>query len=140
MIAIDTNVLVRVLTDDKESPEQTEQARALVKRAGKVFITQVVQVELVWVLEQAYELEKEEVLHALEVLQTNPAYQLQHEAHFVEALVRFRQGNAGFADSIIAVESQQEDKTLWTFDRKLSKQDGVQRLTATSLAEFTKKD
>lgn len=136
MIAIDTNVLVRVLTDDEESPEQTQQARTLVKAAGCVFIPQVVQVEFVWVLEQAYELEKYQVIEALEVLRDNPTYNLQHGEHFAQALERFRHGNAGFADAIIAVESQQANFMLWTFDRKLSKQENVQRLTADSLARF----
>ncbi|WP_217629935.1 hypothetical protein [Thiothrix caldifontis] len=58
----------------------------------------------------------------------------------MQALMRFRQSNAGFADSIIAVESQQANMTLWTFDRKLSKQDGVQRLLLASLAEFEKQN
>lgn len=137
MIAVDTNVLVRVLTDDKESPEQTQQARALVTAAGQVFVPQVVQVEFVWVLEQAYGFEKEEVIDALQVLRDDPVYHLQHEPHFIQALTRFRNGNAGFADSIIAVESQQAGMSLWTFDRKLSKQNGVQRLIAASLADFT---
>ncbi|WP_093065922.1 PIN domain-containing protein [Thiothrix caldifontis] len=53
MIAVDTNILVRVLTNDEESPAQTEQARALVKAVKRVFVPQVVQVEFVWVLEQA---------------------------------------------------------------------------------------
>ncbi len=136
MIAIDTNVLVRVLTDDEESPEQTQQARALVKAAGRVFVPQVVQVEFVWVLEQAYGIEKYQVIAALKILRDNPTYELQYPEHFIQALMRFRQSNAGFADSIIAVESQQANMTLWTFDRKLSKQEGVQRLLPASLAEF----
>ena len=136
MIAIDTNVLVRVLTDDEESPEQTQQARALVKAAERVFIPQVVQVEFVWVLEQAYGLEKSQIIGALEILRDNPAYDLQHSEHFAQALERFRHSNAGFADAIIAVESQQANIMLWTFDRKLSKQDNVQRLTTDSLAKF----
>lgn len=139
MIAIDTNILVRVLTDDEESPEQTRQARALVSAAGQVvFVPQVAQVEFVWVLEQAYELEKTEVLSALQVLWDDPMYQLQHETHFVAALERFRSSNAGFADSIIAVESKGEGLELWTFDRKLSKQDGAQRLTPEALAEYAR--
>lgn len=73
MIAIDTNVLVRALTDDEESPDQTEQARALINKAGRVFVPQVVQVEFVWVLEQAYGLDKQQIIEALEVLSKNPA-------------------------------------------------------------------
>ncbi|MFI0397508.1 MAG: PIN domain-containing protein [Thiolinea sp.] len=140
MIAIDTNVLVRALTDDEESPDQTEQARALINKAGRVFVPQVVQVEFVWVLEQAYGLDKQQIIEALEVLSKNPAYGLQHTEHFELALARFRQSNAGFADSIVAVESQQANLVLWTFDRKLSKQEGVERLLPELLAKFNTDD
>lgn len=136
MIAIDTNVLVRALTDDEESPDQTEQARTLIHTAGQVFIPQVVQVEFVWVLEQAYGLEKQQIIEALDILLQSPVYQLQHAEHFELALARFRQSNAGFADSIIAVESQQAHLVLWTFDRKLSKQEGVEHLLPESLAKL----
>lgn len=49
------------------------------------------------------------------------------------ALQRFVQHNAGFADALIVVESEQSQRTLWTFDRKLSKQQGVQYLNKDSL-------
>ena len=133
MIAIDTNVLVRVLTDDDQSPEQTQQARQLVQQAGSVFVPQIVQVELVWVLERAYELEKSHIIFALQLLLDSPIYQLQHSTEFALALERFRHSNAGFADSLIATESIRQNTTLWTFDHKLSKQQGVKLLTQQAL-------
>jgi predicted nucleic-acid-binding protein len=130
VIAVDTNVLVRVLTDDDASPEQTRQARQLVKAAGAVFVPQIVQVELVWVLERAYGLDKSQILAALELLRDSPVYQLQHQARFALAVERFRLGSAGFADSLIVVESEHRQAVLWTFDRKLGKHQGVQLLVA----------
>ena len=50
MIAVDTNVLVRILIDDPEEIEQTQAARKLARAAGTVFVPQIVQVECVWVL------------------------------------------------------------------------------------------
>ncbi len=38
MIAIDTNVLVRALTNDDNSPEQTKLAQEFITSADKVFI------------------------------------------------------------------------------------------------------
>lgn len=66
MIAIDTNVLVRVLVDEPGQPVQVTAARALVSDAGEVFVLLVVLVETVWVLESAYGLPKSDVLHTLE--------------------------------------------------------------------------
>lgn len=52
MIAIDTNVLVRILVEDPDAPEQCQQARNLVLSASEpVWIAQIVLVEAVWVLE-----------------------------------------------------------------------------------------
>ncbi|MCB1659347.1 MAG: type II toxin-antitoxin system VapC family toxin [Moraxellaceae bacterium] len=134
MIAIDTNVLVRVLTDDDESPIQTQLARQLVQREGCVYIPQIVQVELVWVLERAYELDKTQIIHALTLLKESSLYQLQSPEKFDLALQRFATNNAGFADALIATESEQSQLLLWTFDRKLSKQNGVQLLSVDSLS------
>ena len=38
MIGIDTNVLVRILVDDKGALEQCQKARALIRQHDKVFI------------------------------------------------------------------------------------------------------
>ena len=128
MIAIDTNVLVRALTNDNDSPEQTQLAQEFITSADKVFIPQIVQVEFVWVLERAYNVDKADIISALEMLFTSSKYQLQHEDIFIQAIERFKISNAGFADSLIATESQQIGCKLWTFDRKLSHQDNVCRL------------
>ena len=133
MIAIDTNVLVRLIVDDPQALEQIKQARELVKKATHVFVPQIVQVELVWVLESAYEFNKAEVIQALRYLLENRRYQLQHSKAFALALERFTENNAGFADALITVESEQHHFTLWTFDRKLGQQKGVMRLTKESL-------
>lgn len=137
MIAIDTNVLVRVLVQDSEQQAQTKLSQGLVKKAGTVFVTQPVQVELVWVLEAAYKFAKPEVVSVLQHLLSSSFYRLQREESFKVALDRFQSGNAGFSDSLIAAESHIDNVDLWTFDRKLSKQDGVIKLTEQTLADFS---
>lgn len=54
MLALDTNVLVRILIDDTQFIDQCAAARALASAAGEVYVPQVVQIETVWVLESAY--------------------------------------------------------------------------------------
>ena len=104
------------------------------QREGCVYIPQIVQVELVWVLERAYELDKTQIIHALTLLKESSLYQLQSPEKFDLALQRFATNNAGFADALIATESEQSQLLLWTFDRKLSKQNGVQLLSVESLS------
>ena len=62
MIAVDTNVLVRVLVDDPGQKAQVAAARSQAKRAGQVWVAQIVQAETVWVLESAYDLDRTTIL------------------------------------------------------------------------------
>lgn len=135
MISIDTNVLVRLLVNDPSEPEQNQLARSLVKTAGQVFVSQIVQVETVWVLESAYNFEKAQVLTVLSAMSSKQSLLLQHAEHFALALEQFANSNAGFADCLILAESQQEQLELWTFDRKLGKLQGAQRLTPEALGK-----
>lgn len=47
MIAVDTNILVRILIDDPSAFKQMDLAKALLKKARQAFVPQIVQIELV---------------------------------------------------------------------------------------------
>ena len=126
MIAVDTNVLVRGLVDDPGEPRQVASARAALARARQVQVSQVVQVETVWVLETAYGLPKSEVLAVLEHLRGNVGFQLQQRAQFEAALAEFRHGTADFADYLILSDSRARKSKLLTFDKRLLKSPGTQ--------------
>jgi len=125
MIAVDTNLLVRILIDDPGQPEQVATARRIAVQAKHVFVPQIVIIELVWVLQSAYKFDKEAIVAVLEHLLHNSAFELQAEDRFFEALSLFKNNSCGFSDGIIAVESQAADCTLVTFDKKLSRIPGV---------------
>ena len=125
MIAVDTNVLVRVVVDDPGQSAQVKAARARVRRATHIFIPQIVQVETVWVLESAYGLDKSTVVAVLDHLARNKAFTLQREAQFQRALAAFRTGRADFADYLIEAESKDAGYRLVTFDRRLARAPGV---------------
>lgn len=125
MIAIDTNVLVRILVDDPGQPQQVSKARAAAAHARQVYIAQIVQVELVWVLSDAYGLDKKAIVGVLEELAVNQAYVLQEEDNFRTALSEYCSAAADFADYLILGASRAEKLTLFTFDRKLGKVEGV---------------
>ena len=88
MISIDTNVLVRILIED-QNMTQVKKARNLAEKAKQVFIPQIVQVELIWVLARAYQLEKPQVMLILNELHHNAAFVLQDEAAFAAAIALF---------------------------------------------------
>ncbi|MDP1653805.1 MAG: type II toxin-antitoxin system VapC family toxin [Rhodocyclaceae bacterium] len=125
MLAVDTNVLVRVLVDDAAAPEQCRNARLAVSEAGEVYVAQVVQIETVWVLASAYGLGKAAIQETLGVIASHPAFSLQRPDVFQVALQLFRSGHADFADCVILAESASAGHELATFDRKLGKLPGT---------------
>jgi predicted nucleic-acid-binding protein len=121
MITLDTNVLVRLLIDDQDVA-QIRAARKLAQKAKQVFIPQIVQVELIWVLVRAYGFEKPQVIFILNELCKNAAYVLQHEEAFSEAVQLFTDNTIDFSDCLIYVMSHEEKSLpLYTFDKKFLK-------------------
>lgn len=129
MIAIDTNVLVRVVVDDPGAPEQCQQACELLLTHGSVWITEIVLIETVWVLESAYGFSKTEILNVIERIRENPALEFEVVDRLDTALVLYRNSNADFADVLILAAAIQQQVILHTFDRKLARLDGTQRVT-----------
>jgi predicted nucleic-acid-binding protein len=126
MIAIDTNVLVRVLVDDPSSPAQCEQARTLLKENSVVFISQIVLVETVWVLESAYRFDKSQLITVLEHIARNPNIRLEAFELLDGALSLYRSSRADFSDYLILAQIRSKQLTLYTFDRKLGRLQGAQ--------------
>ena len=131
MIAIDTNVLIRVLVDDPDAPDQCEQARELLLTHGLAWIAQIVLVETVWVLESVYGFVRAEILNIIERIRENPALELEAADRLDEALALYRDSTADFADSLILVAATQRRLILHTFDRKLGRLNGAQRIVPT---------
>jgi predicted nucleic-acid-binding protein len=128
MIAIDTNVLVRILVDDSDAEEQCQQARDLIANHGNAWVCRIVLIETVWVLESAYEFTKEQIILALEALMQHPNIHLEDTENVNNALTIFSASNAGFADCLILTDAQRKHLVLHTFDKKLSKLHGAKRL------------
>ncbi len=128
MIAIDTNVLVRVIVDDTGQPEQTKIARDLVENAQKVYLTQIVQIECAWVLAKIYKVDNASLLAVLEHLLINSAFILQRPEQFKTAIDLFREGHADFADCLILTESSCLDAVLYTFDKRLGRHSNTRLL------------
>jgi len=133
LTAIDTNVLVRVLVADESSVQQSQLAQALVKRSEAVYVSQVVQIETVWVLESAYGFRKPDILLALRMLMDNRAYQLEQAETFASAVSLFSESNVGFADCLILSGAKARSLELWTFDKKPSKLTAATELTEAAL-------
>lgn len=133
MVAVDTNVLIRLLVDDPGAVEQIEQARKSIQTAEQVYIPQIVQVECVWVLQSGYKFSKQNIVDRLGELAGNIRFVLQNSPSFLRALALFQGANADFSDCLILVESQAAECHLITFDKRLATQGGVRLLSAQRL-------
>ena len=125
MIAADTNFLIRILLNDEKQPEQVNSARKLASKVRRLYIPQIVQVEIVWVMKSAYKLKKSVIVRILGHLDKNPAFILQDNDIFHIALIQYTESSADFSDCIILAQAQKTGVTLHTFDKRLSKLDGA---------------
>jgi predicted nucleic-acid-binding protein len=114
MIAVDTNVVVRLLVADDAA--QARRAIALFGR-GAVFIPVTVLLETEWVLRGAYELERTQISRLLHLLLGLPGVEVAEPEAVMRALQRHAEG-LDFADALhLALAGDVE--SFATFDRQL---------------------
>ncbi len=120
MTGLDTNILVRYLTQD--DPTQFAAALRLLNRKGAVFfVSNLVLVEMDWVLSNAYQWTREEVAETLARLLTVHNLVFEDEGAIRAALKAVRLG-ADLSDGLIAIVAEQRGcENLATFDRKFLK-------------------
>ncbi len=114
MIAVDTNIIVRLLTQD--DAEQYQKACQLFSD-NELFIADSVILETEWVLRFAYQFDNGQIDTALTLLFGLPNVHLNHPALLAQALEWHSQG-LDFADAFHLAYSQQY-KAFFTFDRKM---------------------
>lgn len=131
MIGLDTNVLVRYVTQD--DPAQSAKACELIESLTTTspgFVSLVSVVELVWVLQSCYSSTKSEVVIVLETLLRTRELTLEHAELIWKALRKFTSAKADFADCLIERSAHAAgcDYTA-TFDINAAKSAGMQHLT-----------
>lgn len=127
MPAVDTNVLVRLLTEDDE--DQARQAGTFLRTAGRVFVSHVVLVETTWVLSSVYALTREEVGRTLELLFAGESFKIERPELAAEALRLYRESSADFADCLILTTARAANELpLATFDDRAGRLAGARRL------------
>ncbi len=126
MRAVDTNLLVRLVTRD--DARQTEAAEAFVSKGA--WVSHVVLAEAAWVLDSVYGLKAQQVAMAVDMLIEHEHLTIQ-DLDVVEAAVRaFRaRPSVGFTDCLIlSIARKAGHVPLGTFDRQLSKIEGAELL------------
>lgn len=117
MIAVDTNVVVRLLTQDDET--QYKQSLTLFQDEAAIFIPMTVILETAWVLRAVYRFESEAICAALRKVLGLPNVQVKHGQQLALALQWYEAG-LDFADALHLAQSQ-DCEGLYTFDQRFVK-------------------
>jgi predicted nucleic-acid-binding protein len=126
MRAVDTNVLVRLVARD--DARQVAAAEAFVARGA--WVSHIVLVEAIWVLESVYKLDARAQAKAVEMLLNHRDLTVQDSDVVASALERFR-GRAAvdFSDCLVLELARKVGHLpLGTFDRQLGRLQGAERL------------
>ena len=116
MLAVDTNLIVRLL--DNDDAAQTRRAAALFA-SEQIYLSKSALLESEWVLRFAYELPPQNILQALRKLVGLPNVVLEQQREVAEALDGFEQ-ELDFADALHLAGSRRAGRFA-TFDKKLIK-------------------
>ena len=116
VLAIDTNVVVRLLIDDE--PGQAAKARSLIE-TEQVFVASTVLLEAEWVLRSGYGLDRFAVISSLTAFVGLSQVKLEDPARTERAL-RWALAGMDFADAL-HLAAGEGCEAFATFDRRLAK-------------------
>lgn len=124
MIALDTNLLVRLLTND--DARQAAKVEAWLQRNASArapaYVDHIVLCELAWVLERSYGYAREEVHRAVAALLDHDHFKVESPALVRHALVLYETGPADFSDYLLSVRAQAAGYApVLTLDRKAAR-------------------
>jgi len=124
MIAVDTNVLVRYITnDDKEQALlATTLLDSYIGKEKSIFINNIVLCELVWVLVRGYKYQKEDIIKTLKLLLSSVEFEFEnHELAFL-TVIEYEKAEADFSDILIDLLNHYRNcKVTYSFDQKALK-------------------
>jgi predicted nucleic-acid-binding protein len=126
MRAVDTNVLVRLVTRDDR--KQVAAAESSVSKGA--WVPTLVLMEATWVLTAVYDLTHAEIATAIDMLLHHRDLTIQESDSVASALEQYRnRPSLGFSDCLILETARKAGHLpLGTFDRNLSKLDGAEGL------------
>jgi predicted nucleic-acid-binding protein len=127
MIGLDTNVLIRHLTQD--DPVQSLRASALIEdrltEDEPGFISVVALTETVWVLDRVYKYSDLEIAAVIERLLQTRTLVVENEVEVYFAMTALKQSRALFTDALIgSLGARAGCSVTLTFDRKAARLPG----------------
>lgn len=129
--AIDANVILRYLLHDVE--DQWAKADALMRgmEEGKIQLLcdSVILAEVVWTLKSFYKLDPQIISQALSPLISNESFYVSDKDHYIHVLELYGASTRDWGDACAcAAALEQCEGRLLSFDKQLSRVDGIQRM------------
>ena len=124
MRAVDTNLLVRLITRDDR--RQADAAEGFASKGA--WVSHLVLAEALWVLDSVFRLKRQQIAVAVEMLIEHEHLTIQ-DADVVEAALSAFRGkpSLGFTDCLVlAIARKAGHLPLGTFDRRLSMLEGTE--------------
>ena len=124
MKALDTNVLVRFLVQDDKKQADVVQSLFYEAENNKqsFFITLLVVLELIWVLEAIYDVTREDILLSLNELLSMPVLSFEKQGVLRRFILSAHSTSFDLSDLLIAHSANDEScETTYTFDKKAAK-------------------
>lgn len=121
-VGLDTNVLIRFLVrdDHKQAAHASALIQDIVARGDSCFINVIVLVEMVWVLESAYDFSRMEIADVLERMLATKQFEIDLKDLVRPAVREYRETNGDLADYLIGHVNQARGcPNTVTFDRGL---------------------
>lgn len=124
MKGVDTNILIRFLVGDDEAQatkvykifKQTESEQKV------LYVTLLVVLEMIWVLESVYEISRAKILESIGDLLLMPILKFEKIEAVQQFLLNARGNRQDLSDLLIAHSAKESGcRTLLTFDKKASK-------------------
>jgi len=124
MKALDTNILVRLLVAD--DAVQAKKNRQLLKKIennkDELFITVLVVIELIWVLESVYSIARKDIIDAIDDMLQMPIFKFEQQTTLHAFTNMALTNNIDLSDLLISISAKLlKCQTTLTFDKKASK-------------------
>lgn len=132
MKAIDTNILSRYFLQD--NPAQYDKVRKLFQKTklknSQLFVSVLVVLEIIWVLESVYETPRQVIIDALLKAMALDFLRYEYALVLEQVLIFAKDNTFDLSDLMIGAIAQVNDcDTTLTFDRKASKSSYFELLT-----------
>jgi predicted nucleic-acid-binding protein len=122
MISLDTNIVLRFLLGDV--PDQSEKATKLIEN-HKVYVTDVILTEVVYVLEKLYELPRKDIYELVTDF-LNFSNVVHNPRFLLDTLALYRaHPSLSFVDCYACEEAKSYANELVTYDKRLTSQGGA---------------